>query len=133
MFYKFHGASILIYNEGKLLILKRADSDKADANLWTIPGGGIEEGEDLEAAIKREVLEETGIVLDSLNLKDLQGFIFEDFDENNKLTIGVLSTTIKTLKILLNNEHSDYKWIDISEIDNYELGRVLRSVKALLA
>ena len=35
-------------------------------NLYMLPGGGIEDGEDAEAAITREILEETGCSCDSI-------------------------------------------------------------------
>lgn len=45
MFYKIHGIRALVCYKNKLLILKRADSDKNDAGLWDIPGGAVKPGE----------------------------------------------------------------------------------------
>jgi len=39
---------------------------RAEGELsWQFPGGGVEEGENEEAAVKREILEETGIIAES--------------------------------------------------------------------
>ena len=37
---------------------------KKDAGAWSIPKGLVDEGEDLLAAAKRKILEETGTVVD---------------------------------------------------------------------
>lgn len=48
--------SALIFNEGKVLLAHRRDID-----WWNLPGGGMEEGETVDEALCREVLEETGL------------------------------------------------------------------------
>ena len=46
----------IIKNDGKILLVNTRSSGK-----WFFPGGEVEIGESLEDAIKREVMEETGI------------------------------------------------------------------------
>ncbi|MDQ3099233.1 MAG: NUDIX domain-containing protein [bacterium] len=45
-------------DDHRILLIKRKDF-----GYWSIPGGMVELGESLEAAIKREVVEETSVVL----------------------------------------------------------------------
>lgn len=47
--------------QGRLLLVKRANPPAQ--GLWSIPGGRVEPGESAEAAVVREVLEETGLVV----------------------------------------------------------------------
>ncbi|MGQ0797128.1 MAG: uracil-DNA glycosylase family protein [Methanobacteriota archaeon] len=42
--------------EGRILLLKRSDEE-----IWCLPKGTVESGETLEAAARREILEETGL------------------------------------------------------------------------
>jgi mutator protein MutT len=50
----------IIRNEDDVLITKRPDSVHL-GGFWEFPGGKVEEGELLEAALKREIREELGI------------------------------------------------------------------------
>lgn len=52
------GVLALIERDGTLLMERRSDCGR-----WGLPGGGIEVEESLEEGLRREVLEETGLVL----------------------------------------------------------------------
>ncbi len=55
----------LVFNEGKVLLVKRRDPPHA--GTWALPGGSIEPGESMRAAVEREVHEETGIIVKAEN------------------------------------------------------------------
>lgn len=48
--------SALIFEEGRVLLAHRRDID-----WWNLPGGGMEVGETVDEALRREVAEETGL------------------------------------------------------------------------
>ena len=56
-------AAIVINDDNKVLMCKRARFCKTNEteNRWQAPQGGVDEGEDLEAAVRRELSEETGM------------------------------------------------------------------------
>ncbi len=47
--------------DGEEILLTRMSERTRIAGLWTLPGGGIDHGEDPRAALVREVYEETGL------------------------------------------------------------------------
>jgi 8-oxo-dGTP pyrophosphatase MutT (NUDIX family) len=58
---------ILIDADGSVLLFRGGDPARPEAGTWWFPpGGGVEPDETIEAAARREVLEETGLVLDEL-------------------------------------------------------------------
>ena len=64
------GAAI-VDDEGKVVLIKRRYEPLKGE--WSLPGGGVEVGEALEAAVAREVREETGLEVDV-------GAVIEVFD-----------------------------------------------------
>ena len=58
------GSAIIIRNEDKEILLQ----ERTDRNMWGLPGGCQELGEDLRETAIREAYEETGIKLDIENL-----------------------------------------------------------------
>jgi len=55
------GVGVVLLKEGKLLLGRRTEG--FERGTWSMPGGKIESGETLEETAKREVLEETGIIV----------------------------------------------------------------------
>jgi 8-oxo-dGTP pyrophosphatase MutT (NUDIX family) len=49
----------VITRENEVLLV----NDRTGEDKWDLPGGGIEDGEDLETALSREIKEETGMSL----------------------------------------------------------------------
>lgn len=108
-----------IIADGKLLILKRAPGYLG--NYWDIPGGTLEDGEDPADGAIRETLEETRLKIGDLELF----FHYSNIDtEKNKhfitlIFLAKVQSDPSTIK-LSPKEHSEYKWIDLDEIAEYQ-------------
>ncbi len=61
------GVSALVVRDGKVLLVKRVNPP---VGLWSLPGGHVELGETLRAAVLRELAEETGIEAEIAGLID---------------------------------------------------------------
>ena len=110
------GPRATIYNTktNKVLLLQRNDGN----NVWEIPGGKRENNEGIVDALKREVKEETGLIINEYKLVYVSP-IFENHPFLKPfLNIGYLCF-VDNSEVIISNEHIDYKWVSVEEINNY--------------
>jgi 8-oxo-dGTP diphosphatase len=60
------GVGAVIVQDGRVLLIRRAQEPLKGE--WSLPGGAVELGETLEQAVRREVLEETGLVIETVDI-----------------------------------------------------------------
>jgi len=68
------GVGVLVLRAGRVLLGQRKASH--GAGTWALPGGHLEFGETVEDCARREVLEETGIVVGKLRLGPFTSDVF---------------------------------------------------------
>ncbi len=61
---KLSVCGVIMY-QSKFLIVKRSETDDFLPNCWEFPGGGVEDGETISEALKREIKEEIGLDISS--------------------------------------------------------------------
>jgi ADP-ribose pyrophosphatase YjhB (NUDIX family) len=70
------GVGALIFDRGRVLMAKRGKEPLKD--WWSLPGGVVELGETLDAAVRREVREETGLEIAPLGVFEVFERIMRD-------------------------------------------------------
>ncbi len=105
---------------GKYLLTQRKEIDPDDrdyGHAWNFPGGGMQFGETVENALKREIREELGR---EINIKTLIPRLFSPVRHRWQ---GILMCYLCEFAdsgkdIVLNDESMDYGWFTLSEIKN---------------
>ncbi len=103
----------VIFDGIKVLVTKRGSGDMA--GKWEFPGGKIEAGETHQQALKREIMEELGIIIstDSFLLT-----IEHDYPQFHLVMYCYKCTILFGAPRLLT--HSAAKWISSQELDDID-------------
>ena len=121
--------AIVLNNKNKIFVGKRADNP---VNKWQMPQGGVNKGENLINAMKRELMEETSIqnikVLKKIDRwfkyelpKDLLGIIWKGKFRGQKQKWFIVRFIGNESEINLKTKHPEFiewKWIEIDELTN---------------
>ena len=111
-----------IQDKQKILILKRSNNVKTMKGLWSGISGIIEKNENPLTRAKIEIYEETGISEDKIRLvknSDILKINSPQY-ENHEWEIFPFLFESKKPEIKLNWENSEYAWITVDELKNYD-------------
>ena len=114
------GFGIILLMGNKVLLGKRnEDPEKASSLLhgagkWTLPGGKLHFGESIEEEAKREVMEETGIRLNSVKIIAVNNDMVETA---HFVTIGTLSEDYEgEARVMEPDEITEWKWFELKRL-----------------
>ncbi len=101
-------------DEGKYLLVKRADKEKIEhCGNWECPGGKLEEGESFEDAAIRETKEEVNLDIEIIR-------IVKELDKDGEIMAMVFLGKPTTKEVVISEEHSDHRWFTYEELANLE-------------
>jgi ADP-ribose pyrophosphatase YjhB (NUDIX family) len=113
-------SAVVTDEQGRLLLIRRTDND-----LWSIPGGGMEPGETLRQAVRREVAEETGMSCEVTGLVGIYsdpGHVaaYDDGEVRQEFSI-CFTTQLLGGNIRTSKESSEVRFVPIQELPNYNI------------
>ncbi|MGV3757233.1 MAG: NUDIX domain-containing protein [Verrucomicrobiota bacterium] len=104
----------LIFNERDEVLMVRTHKW---SDLWGIPGGKIKWGETSEAALRRELLEETNLVVEDIRFVLVQDCIHstEFYRDAHFVLLNYTCRARGNQTVKLNEEAEEYRWVKVME------------------
>ena len=120
------GVGAVIVSEGKILLEKR--SNEPSKGKWTIPGGLVDLGENIEHAVVRETKEETCLDVENPKLIDVVDNV--DLDDAGKVkyhfVIVDYVVKIKGGAVEAASDADELRWVSLEDVEAYDLTRSFR-------
>lgn len=108
------GAGAVVIDDGRMLLIRRARGAYVDH--WAVPGGRQRRGETMRAAAAREVLEETGLIIevgdpvwvgDILDEADPPAYHYTVVDFVGKVVGG---------ELMAGDDAAEARWVPVDEV-----------------
>jgi 8-oxo-dGTP diphosphatase len=108
------GVGVFVFKNGKFLIGKRRNAH--GDGTWSVPGGHLEFGEELEETAEREVREETGLEIDNVRFGAVTNDIFDN-ENKHYLTVWMLSNWLSGVESITEpDKFVQQRWVDFETL-----------------
>ena len=122
------GAAAVVIHDGRVVLIRRGKAPSAGE--WSIPGGAVELGESVEAALRREVREETGLDIAVGRFLEVFERVEHDDDRAVRFHFVVLdyAATVISGTLCAGDDAVDVVLVDSADLDRYALADTVRRV-----
>jgi 8-oxo-dGTP diphosphatase len=125
--------SAAIFRDGKVLLVRRARSPAK--GFYSLPGGRVEFGETLHAALHREVDEETALKIEIVGLAGFREVVPGTSGGGHYLIMSFAARWCSG-EPFLNDELDDFRWLEPDSLGDLKLTgglqEIIQSARALL-
>jgi 8-oxo-dGTP diphosphatase len=125
--------SAAIFRGGNVLLVRRARSPAK--GFYSLPGGRVEFGEKLHAALCREVAEETGLTIDIIGLAGWRE-VMPAMTGSGHYLIMSFAARWTAGEVMLNDELDEFRWLAPESLEELKitggLQDVIQSARRLL-
>ncbi len=122
-------AGAVVVHDGLFLLLRRSSSESFLPDVWGLPAGHVQRGEDPTVACLRELREETG--LRGRLLEHISSSCFSSSRADPKpdnLQLNYLVSVTECDVDLDRSSHSEYRWVSLDDVDNSLLDNFTRDI-----
>ncbi|MEI6702740.1 MAG: NUDIX domain-containing protein [Deltaproteobacteria bacterium] len=120
--------AVIINDAGHVLLTRR--NIPPFQGEWVMPGGKIDLGEQIVRAIKREVMEEVGIVVEVQNLLDVFEHVTPGEDHYHFVILYYRCHPLSTDIVHNDMEVAEASWVPPAELSNYKMPEGTRFILA---
>jgi 8-oxo-dGTP diphosphatase len=108
------GVAAFVVRDGKFLMGRRRGQHGCGS--WSVPGGHIEYGETFEEAAKREVVEETGLIVEDLQFVGVTSDVFSE-QERHYVTVWLIGECLNgDSSVLEPDKYDSHGWFDLEDL-----------------
>ncbi|MEM9465738.1 MAG: NUDIX domain-containing protein [Actinomycetota bacterium] len=115
-------AGAVVRRGDRLLLIQRGRAP--EAGRWSVPGGRVEAGEGLRDAVRREVLEETGLDVD---VGDLVGVVERRGPGFHYVVADFAAACAPDAEPTAGDDAAAVAWVPASDLDEWDLVDGLRT------
>ena len=126
---RMHDVTLFILNGDRLALIRKP---QFEPGVWRPPGGGVKEGEDFEAGVRREALEETGlrVELERYLIVAEANFLYEPQDVPWRTHVFLATTTDDDIAPEDREEIAEARWGTLAELGGPLRERLLETGRA---
>ncbi|MFA6278955.1 MAG: NUDIX domain-containing protein [Candidatus Paceibacterota bacterium] len=131
-------ARSFVIKNGKLLLIRRVESDSHNPGLWECPGGKIDERHGFPYGRMLEVMEETGLLVEPVSrISYVENYVIPDGKHAGTSCLRVFSLMRpknEYAEVELNErEHDSFVWVTYPEMLKYDLTPEVRNAAKALS
>ncbi|MDY6855335.1 MAG: NUDIX hydrolase [Thermodesulfobacteriota bacterium] len=126
--YPILGVGGIVFLDDKIVLVKRGK--EPGYGRWGIPGGAVKLGENMEQAVKREILEETNIDVDVIKIVKVIDPIIRSKDNRVKYHYVLVDflCKYKSGRLRPDSDVLDARAVLLSELADYDLPEITQEV-----
>ena len=119
----FVGVGAVVFKERQVLLVRRGRPPRQ--GLWSLPGGLQELGETVFTAAAREVLEETGLTVEIVELVDVVDSITQDAEGRVQYhyTLVDVRAEWRAGEAVAGDDAEEVVWVPLDDLARYDLWR----------
>lgn len=117
--YPVLGVSALVRRERQVLLVRRGRPPLAE--MWAFPGGKVEFGETMQAAVAREVMEETGLTVSVVAPIDQAEIVLRDEsgEPTRHFVLIVFAARWIAGEPVAGDDAADALWVDENDLSQF--------------
>ena len=122
------GVGAVIFKDDAILLVKR--KNPPCQNEWAIPGGKVKLGESLKQAAEREVLEETGVIIEAGKIIYTFELIERDKEDNILFHYVIIDLAADYLsgELKANDDAVEARWLTTKDILDLNINQNTRDL-----